>query len=144
MSDLKTILGSVSLVGGLYVLYLAYESVRAAPIKIDITEVKPHSFKKGILINLFNPHPYLFWMTVGAPLIINMYGAHPLAPGLFLISFFMLIVGSKMLLAYIAGKSSAFLSGRGYIYVMRLLSCLLVIFSLFLFKDALRLLGVWG
>ncbi|HRY44622.1 MAG TPA: hypothetical protein P5164_11830, partial [Thermoanaerobaculia bacterium] len=27
----------------------------------------PQSLRKGVIVNLLSPNPYLFWMTVGAP-----------------------------------------------------------------------------
>jgi threonine/homoserine/homoserine lactone efflux protein len=91
-----------------------------------------------------NPHPYLFWVTVGAPLILKAGEDSLLSPLMFVSCFYLLLVGSKMFLALIVGKSSTFLTSRGYIYVMRILGGMLAVFALFLFKDALIFLGVLG
>ena len=67
------VLGSISLIGGLYVLYLSYENIRTKALKLETARAQPQSLKKGALVNALNPHPYLFWMTVGAPVIFKTY-----------------------------------------------------------------------
>jgi len=142
ITDFKTVLGVFTIFGGLYILYLAYESMRTGPIRIADTGQRPHSLRKGLLINALNPHPYLFWVTVGAPLILKSRDEHLLAPWLFICSFFFFIVGTKIFLAFIVGKSRTFLNSRRYLYIMRFLGCLLAAFAVFLIKDALLLLNI--
>jgi threonine/homoserine/homoserine lactone efflux protein len=142
LTEFEFILGIISLSGGLYVLYLAYESLRTGPVKLELAREEPRSFRKGALINALNPHPYLFWTTVGAPLILKLHAKGPLAPTVFVACFYMLLVGSKVFLAVLVGKSKTFLSSRRYVYVMWILGALLVLFALILFKDALIFLKV--
>lgn len=47
-----------------------------------------------------------------------------------------------MLLAILVGKSKSFMSENAYLYTMKFLGLLLVVFSVLLFADALTLLGV--
>jgi threonine/homoserine/homoserine lactone efflux protein len=35
--------------------------------KFNFQETMPKSLTKGILANALSPHPYLFWLSVGAP-----------------------------------------------------------------------------
>jgi hypothetical protein len=58
-------------------------------------------------------------------------------------SFLFFLVGSKVILAVIAGKSRTFLKGSIYIWIMRMLGILLFLFSFFLFRDGLKLLGLF-
>jgi hypothetical protein len=51
-------------------------------------------------------------------------------------------VGSKILLALVVERSRSFLQGAVYIWAMRTLGALLLFFSLILFRDGLRLIGV--
>jgi threonine/homoserine/homoserine lactone efflux protein len=94
------------------------------------------------MINALNPHPYLFWATVGAPFLLRSGQEGLPAPLLFLLGFYLFLVGSKVFLAIVVGKSRAFLTRKGYIWTMRFLGCLLGAFALFLLKDALFLLGL--
>jgi threonine/homoserine/homoserine lactone efflux protein len=140
LTDFEGILGAISLIGGFYVLYLAYESLFTGPVNLVFAESPPQSIKKGVLVNALNPHPYLFWMTVGAPLIVKANADSPLAPLAFLGSFYIFLVGSKVALALITAKSRAFLTSKAYLFVMRILGGILGLFGLLLLKDALVLL----
>jgi len=143
LSNFTLILGLISLIGGLYVMYLALESIRFSPAQQTMDTIQPQSLKKGALINTLNPHPYLFWTTVGAPLIVKHHNEHAYAPAaVFILSFYVLLVGSKALLAVIAGRFQLFLSGKVYSYIMRFLGCMLALFALVLFRDAFLFLVI--
>ena len=142
LSHLQVLLGAIACLGGLYVLYLAYDSFNTKPTDLKTANIRPNSLRKGLVVNFMNPQPYLFWITVGAPLVWQYHADHPLAPWMFMGTFYMLLVGSKMILALGVGKSKALLSGPRYLFVMRALGCALVIFALVLFRDALSLWGI--
>jgi hypothetical protein len=55
-------------------------------------------------------------------------------------SFYLFLVGSKVVLALVVGKSRAFLTGKGYLYIMRILGVVLTAFAFLLLKDAWNLL----
>jgi threonine/homoserine/homoserine lactone efflux protein len=144
VADFRAALGIVSLVGGGYVLYLAYECFKTKPIGLGGSLEQPKSIRKGTLINFLNPHPYLFWVTVGTPYILKLKQESFVAPLLFIVSFYGLLVGSKAALVVIVGRSRTFLMSRGYLAVLRILAGLLGLFALFLIRDGLNLLGVFG
>ena len=93
------------------------------------------------MVNALSPHPYLFWLTIGAPMILKGWETGPAAAVLFVAGFLGCLVGSKVFLAILAGRSSHLLDGRRYGYVLRTLGLLLLLFAAFLFRDGLRLLG---
>ena len=140
LSNYKLILGIVSIMGGVFLVYLAYGSIKTRGIEVNIDEGGPHSFMKGAIVNALNPHPYLFWITIGAPTIIKGLAENYIAPAVFISSFFGCLVGSKVLLAVVTGKSKHFLNGKWYLYIMRILGIVLLGFAFILFKDGLRLL----
>ena len=142
LAGFERILGAISFAGGLYVFYLAYECMRTGPINFDSPKDQPHSLKRGTLINALNPHPYLFWITVGSPLLLKFRSESVVAPFVFVSCFYALLVGSKIFLALVVGKSRTFLTGRRYVHAMRILGGMLAIFALLLLKDALGLLGL--
>lgn len=142
LAGLEIILGAMSVAGGLFLLYLAYEHFHATALDFDAPRAVPHSLGKGILINLLSPNPVLFWLTVGAPLIIGGWAQHPVMPVVFLAGFYGALVGAKMIIAATIGASSRFFTSRPYRYIMRFLGALLVLFALMLFWNALTLLGV--
>jgi len=136
------ILGIISLVGGLVVLMMGIQGIRANGLEVDIQKTKPRSLAKGILVNALSPHPYLFWLSVGSPIMIRANDLNFFAGAAFVISFYFLLIGSKIVLAFLVGKSKMFLKGRGYIYAMKLLGLALCILALFLFKEGLVLLEI--
>jgi threonine/homoserine/homoserine lactone efflux protein len=141
LAEYKPILGCISIFGGLFIFYLAYESLKTRGVDLNLSAVRTGSFKKGVITNALNPHPYIFYMTVGAPIIYRSIQQHILATLSFVGSFLLLLVGSKVVLALVVGRSRTFLNGRLYIWVMRTLGVLLVVFSLVLLRDGFELLG---
>jgi threonine/homoserine/homoserine lactone efflux protein len=140
LSNFHTIVGIISMAGGCFVLFLGYESMRTKGVKLDLQGTRPKSLTKGILANALNPHPYLFWFTVGAPTITKAMGHGIIAPLAFISSFYALLVGSKILLAILVGRSRSFLTGNVYLYTMRCLGVVLCALAFVLFRDGLRLL----
>jgi threonine/homoserine/homoserine lactone efflux protein len=136
------ILGGIGAVGAAYVLYLSWETIRTGPVLVDDTPDQARSLMKGALVNALNPHPYLFWATVGVPFMLKTRQESPMAMWSFVILFYILLVGSKVAIAVIVGRLRTFLEGRWYRYVMRTLGVLLAVFALFLLWDALHRLDV--
>lgn len=136
----SSILGIISILGGIYLLYMAYESFKTRGLSGDIELKEPKSLKKGVTVNFLNPSPYLFWITVGGPIIITAYTGNVLSPLMFIIGFYALLIGSKIMLALATGKSREFITGRPYIYIMRILGVVLIIFALYFFNQGVHLL----
>jgi threonine/homoserine/homoserine lactone efflux protein len=78
--------------------------------------------RKALLTNFLNPHPYVFWVTVGGPLVVQASELGPNAVGAFLVGFFGGLVGVKILIAFGVYRARAWLTGPGYVRVMRTLS----------------------
>jgi threonine/homoserine/homoserine lactone efflux protein len=142
LTEFRSLLGIVSIAGGAFVLYLAWDSF--APVRVDAetTAEPPRSWLKGILTNLFSPHPWLFWLTVGAATLAKAMAQSWLAAVAFLFGFYLLLVGSKVLIALLAGRSRNLLAGRPYRVVLRTLAVLLAVFALLLFREGLKHLAV--
>jgi len=142
VSAFRPVLGVISIAGGTYVLYLAWESFRPARVDADAPEERPRSWSKGVFANLLNPNPWLFWFTVGAATLGKTMAESWLAAVVFLVCFYALLVGGKIGVAVLAAKSRAFLTGGAYRLVMQTLGMLLVVFALFFFWDGLKYLGI--
>jgi threonine/homoserine/homoserine lactone efflux protein len=93
-------------------------------------------------VNALSPHPYLFWITVGAPTLIRAWREGPVAAAAFLAGFYACLVGAKMLVAVVAGRSGGRLRGGAYRAVMVVLGALLLVFAVRLAAEGIRLLGV--
>jgi threonine/homoserine/homoserine lactone efflux protein len=119
----------LSIAGGAFVIWLGIDTVRSAPHGAKIGDAPPpaHALRQAVATNLLNPHPYIFWGTVGAAVLART-SAGVGVPGVaaFLLGFYVLLVGSKIALALIVGASRGWLSGRGYTLVVTCSGLLLV------------------
>lgn len=136
------LLGAISLAGAAFVAWLGLESIRTTGVEPGRPDEAPRSWTRGAVVNALSPHPYLFWVTVGAPVLIRASGEGPLAVAAFLGGFYACLVGAKMALAVLAGASGGRLRGGAYRAVMVVLGGLLILFALRLGLEGLRLLGV--
>ena len=141
LSEFHKVLGIISCMGGFFVLYLGCQSIVTKGVELNLQGIRPKSLTKGIIVNALNPHPYLFWFSVGAPTVTKAMNQGIFAPLAFIGSFYVLLVGSKILIASFVGKSRSFLIGNGYIYTMRFLGLALCALAIILFRDGFELLG---
>ncbi len=126
-SDL--VYGILSLGGGLFIGYLAIDSFKIKEFDMP-DKVKARSIRKGVVTNFLNPAPYIFWITVGIPTALKGFNqslAHAL---LFVIPFYVLLVGSKIVLAIMISKT-----GRINKKVMRYIN---IVLGIILFTLAVK------
>jgi len=88
----------VGVFGGLWLFYTGVRGLFAPPKKTPAPAAA--SLKAGVLANLANPHMYLFWFSVGTPILADL-GTRAV---FFLLGFYLTLVGSKALLALLAGR----------------------------------------
>lgn len=127
------ILGVVALVGGGFLVYLAVEMVQAPPPGGD-EQGRSGSLLRGVAANLLSPHPYLFWLTVGAPTVVSARAVGGAAPAGFLVAMYGGLIGAKVLVAVASGQGRMRMAGRSYVFTLRLLAAALA---------AIGLLSVW-
>ncbi len=142
LAAFRQMLGGVSLLGGAVLLHMAYGCMKAQALPPASSQAAARSLLKGIAVNALSPHPYLFWMGVGGPLIRKAADSGAGAAMAFVGSFYALLVVSKILLALLVGRSRHFLGGTLYVSVMRLLGAALLVLAGLLFRDGLALLGL--
>lgn len=130
------------MIGAAYLLFMGYESLIFKGVNIEDSKLKPQSIKRGIFANLLNPNPYVFWVSVGAPLVLKASNVSVVAPYLFIVSMYFCLVGSKVVTAILLGKSRQFLKTKNYIYILRALGIILFIFAVIFIKDGLRFLNI--
>jgi threonine/homoserine/homoserine lactone efflux protein len=123
--------------GGFYVLFLAWETFRTASPPSLTGEAgavsRRRSLGKGLIVNLLNPHPYIFWLTVAGPLVARSYQQSAFGPIVaFVGGFYGCLVGSKLVLALLVHGGRARLHGRGYQVTLRASGGLLLMFGLML------------
>jgi threonine/homoserine/homoserine lactone efflux protein len=141
LSHFHYVLGAISFCGALFIGYLAFESITVKGIDIDLRQIKAQSFRKGIITNFLSPHPYLFWIAVGAPIVLKGYKISILASFFFIAGFYLFLVGSKISVALVVDRTKAFLKSTAYLAIIRLLGFILLIFCLIFIKDGLKYFG---
>ena len=90
------VLAGLSLAGAAFVAYLAYDALRPVPAAAATAR---SDLRRGVLVNLLSPHPWLFWITVGGPLLVDAAEDSPAAAVGFVAAFYVLLVGSKVAIA---------------------------------------------
>lgn len=128
-------MGVVSMAGAVFLLVLGFETLRAKPPKGGGPEGAPRSLSKAVAMNFLNPHVYLFWSTVGAPLVLKGGSSGAGQPVAFLSAFYVCLIGSKVVVAMLVGRMRGLLAGRAYVYTLRTLAVALFILAGFLLRD---------
>ena len=106
--DVVAVLGAV---GGLVVLWLGVEAVREVSAEVEAAPVRAGgSVLRGALVNLLSPHPWVFWLTVGGPLLVAAWADSAASAIAFLVGFFLMLVGSKVVLAATVARGRRHLS----------------------------------
>ena len=139
LSRFTPVLAAISTLGGLLVLIIGYRTLRTKVIILP-TAAADRALVKGVVVNLCSPHPWLFWFSVGAPLLVKAMAESIPAAIVFVTTFYLLLVGAKLVLAQLVGRWRGLLSGKGYLLTMRALGLLLMLFGLLLFRDGYQLL----
>ncbi len=141
LSEFNAVLGAISLLGALFLSRLALDTFTARGVELNLEDIRPDSLKKGIITNFLNPNPYLFWATVGGPIVMKGCGVSWFAVAGFLGAFFFFVVVIKMLLAVIVEHFKSFMTSKAYAYILRGMGIMLLAFAALFFRDGLRLLG---
>jgi threonine/homoserine/homoserine lactone efflux protein len=136
------IIGIISLSGACYLVYLGFQNLRVKTSVFE-GEFAEDGLKRGIIVNLLNPNPYLFWLSIGSPMIFKSLELHVSATVLFILGFYSLLVGSNIGIALIVERSKVFIESKFHLYVVRTLGIALILFALFFINDGLKLIGVF-
>lgn len=126
--------------GGLYLAWLGLRGVRFRGAELESTD-SPGSPWRGVIANFLNPSPYLFWLAVGAPTVLAAWREDWRAAAVFVVAFYALLVGSKVLLAVALGRARRLLRSGGYIVLVRGLGLLLLAYALLFLHAGGRLLA---
>ena len=130
------VIGTIAIVGSLYLLYLAYQNIFFKEVKLEkIT--KSNSIKKGVITNFLNPYPYIFWIFIGGPIIVKSLEVSILAPIIFIIAFYFSAIGVMIAIVFIVQKLRNFLKTKTYIYLVRILGFVLLIFAFIFLREGL-------
>ena len=139
LASTDIVVGVVALTGAALLAYLAFDSVTVS--EADRSHgIGAGSVWKGVSANLLNPHPYLFWIAVGAPTLVKASAVGRVAVLAFLAGMYGSLVGVKILVAVAAGRGSVILSNRLYVYMVRMLGLALGLFAVLFLREGLAYL----
>jgi threonine/homoserine/homoserine lactone efflux protein len=103
----------LGVVGGAFVVWLGIEAVRDVPAEVEAGPDRTGgSLLRGALVNLLSPTPWVFWLTVGGPLLTAAWTDSPASALAFLTGFYLLLVGGKVVLAAIVARGRRHLTPR--------------------------------
>lgn len=140
LAQFDLFLAIISFVGAIFLSYLGIGSIRTRELSIGLQDTKTGSLKKGIIANFLNPSPYLFWATVGTPLMLRAYETGLMVAVLYMFSFYVFLVGSKVMIAFLADRTKNIMNQRIYNIIMRLLGIALIVFSVIFLYDGVKYL----
>ncbi len=132
----------IQLVGGVYLLWLAYSAWKRLRNRATLTEEAPtqrRTLGQGLLMNWLNPNPYIFWATITGPLLVGALEVSIWQGIAFLLAFYITFVG--FLAIYVAifdrlrGLDDRITQGIFYIAL-----AVLVIFGFSLIGQGLNIL----
>ncbi len=131
----------MSVAGGAFLFYLAaaaFRESRNARLPGGGALPARGGLLTGLLARALSPHPYLFWLVVGGPLLLQASHASWLAPVGFLLGYYSTIIGSNVVLAVAIHRGAGLLSDRGYRAVLCASGAVLAAFGLTLLTGAFR------
>jgi threonine/homoserine/homoserine lactone efflux protein len=140
LSQIDFLLGFLSLIGGGFLIYVGSKNFKIHPSDISRKNKYRTSIKYGVVTNFLSPHPYLFWITVGAPTYIKASNSSLSEGYSFIIAFYILLIGSKMIIAWVTGFFTNFLQGNNYSIVMKALGIILYLLAGVMIYDGIALI----
>ena len=136
------VLGVLGIAGGAFVVWLGIEALRDEPAPAEAAAgaaAPQRDVMRGALTNALSPHPWVFWLTVGAPILAQGTAADA---ALFLFAFYLLLIGAKVVLALGVGAGrERLMQGRGYLVLLRASAVLLLVTGVLLAYEGVRTLG---
>lgn len=127
--------------GGAYLVTLGLRALRGATHLAEARSPGRLGYlQRAVVANLLNPSPYVFWSTVGSPIVRQAWERSPVAVLAFLLPFFGLLVGCKAALAWAVAVGSRRLGSSGQRKLARASGWLLVASGLAVAGRAIRAL----
>jgi threonine/homoserine/homoserine lactone efflux protein len=117
----------LGIAGGCYVVWLGIEALRTKLEQDTALTNATDPLAKGLMVNLLSPHPWLFWIVVGGPILLAAWAQSPIAAVAFLGSFFLILVGTKVVIAAIVAQGRERLSAKNLLIAQRVSGVLLII-----------------
>lgn len=127
--------------GGLYLLWLAVDTLAQARSFAPggLAEAGGRGdLRQGVVTNILSPHPWLFWLGAGAPVLSRSWGQAPARGLAFLAGFYALLVGTKVALAAAIALTRRAMNERWYRLALTTAGALLLVTGGVLLWEAAR------
>ncbi len=128
----------LGLVGGLYLIWLGIRTVSEARNPADDGGSAVRDLRRGVVVNLLSPHPWLFWFSVGAPLTLGAWQRAPVRAVAFVGAFYALLVGSKMVAAAVVASGRRLLDTTWHIRLAQVGGVAIAAMGVVLITEYLR------
>lgn len=142
LTSYNFIIGIIAFFGASYLIYSGIESLKIKKDSVELNVEKEDALKKGVIVNFGNPHPYVFWFSIGGPIIYKSLNTHVSATVLFISGFYSFLVGSKVAITLIVEKSKSFINSKHYFSIIHALGIAQIIFGLTFIKMGLSSLNI--
>jgi threonine/homoserine/homoserine lactone efflux protein len=132
-----------SIGGGAFVAFLGIRELRSAPAapRAETAGAARRDVVRAAWVNLLNPHPWLFWLGVGGPILVRASDRSHWAAAAFLLGFYGLMIGTKVALAgAVAAGRRRLLAGRGYALAVRATALMMIAVGALLVIEGVRAL----
>lgn len=107
-----SLLVGIKLAGALFLLWLAWGAWRSfrryQPIATVAGDAARQSLLEATTMNLLNPNPYIFWGTIGGPLLLEAWRTSPAHALGYLLGFYGTLMGGMALVILLFGTAAQF------------------------------------
>jgi threonine/homoserine/homoserine lactone efflux protein len=134
------VLTGLAVGGAAYLFWLGTRTVlhsRSVALPGPGQAVAGRDLRRGVIANLLNPHPWLFWVTVGVPILVTAWDRSPIDGIVFLAGFYVLLVGSKVAIAALVAAGRRRMTPRWYRLAVLASGIILLLAGLLLLWEAL-------
>ena len=122
------------LAGAAFLTWLGIDGLRSASPTFDEIDSpqEERSLRRGIITNLLNPNPWMFWTLAGAPFMVAAWKQSAWMPFAFVVPFLSVLIVIKILIAVTFHRSKDWMSDGGLLWAIRISSlALLALAALF-------------
>ncbi|MEW6055804.1 MAG: LysE family transporter [Bdellovibrionota bacterium] len=122
-------LSVLSIAGAFFLFFLTYKSFTYVSSENGYFNKSRNTLVEGVVTNLLNPYPYIFWLTVGAPYASKLLFKQDVSAVSFFLAFYigMFISKSAIILAALRGRGV--FAGKAYGYCMKVIGFILCMFG---------------
>lgn len=133
-------ISSLRLIGGAVLLWMAYGTLKTARQTVQSdsnpTQGGSQSLIRATLMNLFNPNIYIFWSTIGAPIVLDGFKQSTWHGFSFIIAMYATLIPTLAVVIFLSGAANRF-TPRVREILAYSLGGMLVIFGLFQISQGL-------